>query len=404
MNNDDILNIALNMKNELIEYRENLHSHPEIGFDLEWTKNYVAEQLTNIGYTPRFIGKAGIVATVGKNTNGKTFLLRADMDALPVREQTDLPFASNNGNMHACGHDMHTSMLLGTAKILKDHEDEINGTVKLMFQPAEEIFEGSRDMIESGLLDNPKVDAGLMIHVMTGVPFETGTVIVSAPGVSAPGADCFDIIVQGKGCHGSSPNNGVDPIIVSAHILLALQEIQTRELAMTDSAVLTIGSINGGSAGNVIPDSVTMKGSLRTFDEDTRAYVKKRLIEVSQSVATTFRAKAQVTFTSECPTLVNDKSLSQKSELFLREILDNNKVISLGNMASNGSSMKSAGSEDFAYVSHEIPTIMLALSAGNSNDGFSYPQHHPKAVFDENALPIGSAVYAHIAMRWLEEE
>ena len=171
---------------------------------------------------------------------------------------------------------MHTSMLLGAARILKQHEDEIQGTIKLMFQPAEEIFEGSQDMIEAGVLKNPDVDAALMIHVMAGMPFEAGTVIVSAPGVSAPAADYFNIKVRGKGCHGSMPNTGVDPLNAAAHILIALEEISARELAMSDQAVLTIGTMNAGVAANVIPDTVDMGGSIRTFDQAPRAVSKQR--------------------------------------------------------------------------------------------------------------------------------
>ena len=179
--------------------RHYLHEHAETEFDLTETRRYVFDALTEMGYTPEPCGKAGLVALAGGKRPGKVFLLRADMDALPICEQADVPFASKNGRMHACGHDLHTAMLLGAARLLKAHEAEICGTVKLMFQPAEEVFEGSKDMIENGLLENPKVDAAMMIHVTANVPFEPGTVIVSAPGVSAPAADYFTIHVQGKG-------------------------------------------------------------------------------------------------------------------------------------------------------------------------------------------------------------
>ena len=333
-------------------------------------------------------------------------MLRADMDALPIHEEADVEFASDNGCMHACGHDMHTSMLLGAARLLKEHEDEIEGTVKLMFQPAEEIFEGSHDMIEAGLLDNPKVDAALMIHVMAGMPFPAGTVIVSAPGVSAPAADYFEIKVQGKGCHGSMPNAGVDPLNAAAHILIALQEIHARELAMGDQAVMTIGTMHAGKAANAIPDTATMGGSIRTFDEETRAFLKQRLTEVAEGVAKTFRAEATVTFGSGCPTLVNDTELSGCADKYVKELLGEGKAFSvaqLNAMSGGGKSSKAAGSEDFAYVSQEVPSIMLALAAGQPEKGYQYPQHHPMVKFDEDALAGGSAVYAYTAMRWLEE-
>jgi hippurate hydrolase len=302
---------------------------------------------------------------------------------------------------------MHTAMLLGAARLLKKHEDEICGTVKLMFQPAEEIFEGSQDMIKAGLLENPAVDSALMIHVMAGMPFPTGTVIVSSPGVSAPGADIFEIKVQGKGVHGSMPNQGIDPINAAAHILIALQEIQTRELSLNDRVILTIGTMQAGTAPNVIPDCVTMSGSIRTFDEETRTFVKERLKQIAEGTARTFRASAAVTFTSGCPTLVNDKSLSENVLRYTKELLGEEKAFSVDELnAMNSGSKKSAGSagsEDFAYVSQEVPSIMLALAAGHPENGYIYPQHHPKIRFDEAALAEGCAVYAYTAMRWLAD-
>jgi hippurate hydrolase len=295
-------------------------------------------------------------------------------------------------------------MLLGAARLLKAHEDELCGTVKLMFQPAEEIFEGSHDMIEAGLLQNPTVDAAMMIHVMAGMPFPAGTAIVSAPGVSAPAADYFEIKVQGKGCHGSMPNTGVDPLTAAAHILISLQEIHARELALGDRAVLTVGTMHAGAAANAIPDTATMGGSIRTFDEEVRAQIKSRMVEIAESVAKAFRAEATVTFGSGCPTLQNDESLSCELEVYLRELLGAERTVSVRQMAAQGGgASKTAGSEDFAYVSQEVPSIMVALASGEPAKGYCYPQHHPMVRFDESVLPSGSAVYAYAALRWLEE-
>jgi hippurate hydrolase len=396
---------AKNDHENLIRTRRFLHTHAGTGFAISETLEFVKQTLTDMGYAPKACGKAGLVATVGGKRPGKVFLLRADMDALPITEEAEVDFACTNGNMHACGHDMHTAMLLGAAKLLKAHEDEICGTVKLMFQPAEEIFEGSNDMIQNGLLENPAVDAALMIHVMAGMPFPAGTVIVSAPGVSAPAADYFEIQVQGKGCHGSMPNAGIDPLTAAAHILLALQEIHARELALDDRAVLTIGTMHGGTAANAIPDQVTMGGSIRTYDEETRAYLKTRLTDIATSCGAAFRTTVTVTFGSGCPTLVNDAGLSEDVFRYLKELLGESHVFfvaQLQAMSGSGSSSKSAGSEDFAYVSHQVPSIMLALAAGQPEKGYLYPQHHPKVRFDEDALWVGSAVYAYTAMRWLE--
>lgn len=406
MNSKKLLSEADNLRDILVTNRRFLHSHAETGFDLKETLTYVENELKNIGYEPVRCGRAGLIATAGGSKNGKVFLLRCDMDALPIEEKSEVEFASANGCMHACGHDMHTAMLLGAARLLKKHEDEINGTVKLMFQPAEEIFEGSDDMIKNGLLKNPDVDAALMIHVMAGMPFPAGNVIVSNPGVSAPAADYFTITVKGKGCHGSMPNTGVDPLNVAAHILIALQEINSRELSMNDRAVLTIGTMHAGTAANAIPDTVTMSGSIRTFDEETRIFIKNRLTDISRGIAASFRADADVKFGSGCPTLVNDKELCQCAEKYVKELLGNENAFSveeLSKMNGGNSASKSAGSEDFAYISHEVPSVMLALAAGQPQKGYKYPQHHPMVRFDEDALTNGTAIYAYTAIRWLEE-
>lgn len=394
------------LQDKLVSDRRYLHTHPGTGFDIKDTVEYVKHELESMGYEPEECGKAGLVALAGGKKPGKVFLIRGDMDALPIREEADVDFRSTNGCMHACGHDMHTTMMLGAARLLKAHESEIEGTVKLMFQPAEEIFEGSKDMIQAGVLENPHVDAACMIHVMAGMPFPPGTVVVSAPGVSAPAADYFEIQVKGKGCHGSMPNTGIDPLTAAAHILIALQEIHARELAMNDRAVLTIGTMNGGTASNVIPDSVTMGGSIRTFDEETRSMIKERMTEIAQGVAKAFRAEAEVTFGSGCPTLVNDQEVSVCAERYVKELLGEDKAFSAAQLSAAGSgtkSSKSAGSEDFAYVSHEVPSVMLALAAGQPQAGYRYPQHHPMVKFDESVLTGGSAVYAYMALRWLEE-
>lgn len=406
MKSEELMREANELQETIVTNRRYLHTHPETGFELKETKAYVKKELEDMGYQPVECGKAGLVALAGGKKEGKVFLIRGDMDALPIKEEADVEFPSQNGRMHACGHDMHTAMMLGAARLLKQHEDEIEGTIKLMFQPAEEIFEGSHDMIEAGLLKNPDVDAALMIHVMAGMPFPAGTVVVSAPGVSAPAADYFEIKVQGKGCHGSMPNTGVDPLNAAAHILIALQEIHARELAMNDKAVLTIGTMNAGTAANVIPDTVVMGGSIRTFDEDTREFIKQRVTEIAEGIARSFRAEAVVTFGSGCPTLVNDKDLSACAEKYVKELLGDGHAFSVAELNALGGeqkSSKSAGSEDFAYVSHEVPSIMLALAAGQPEKGYRYPQHHPMVKFDETALAGGSAVYAYTAMRWLEE-
>ena len=401
MTKEQILQEAKTLQAEIRSHRLWLHTHAETGFDLTETKPYVKSALMEMGYTVQECGKAGLVATVGKS-GGKVMLLRADMDALPIAEEADVDFACKNGRMHACGHDMHTAMLLGAAKILKAHESELDGMVKLMFQPAEEIFEGSKDMIASGVLENPRPDAALMIHVAAGMPLPAGTVVVSAPGVSAPAADYFTIRVHGKGCHGSAPQNGIDPLTAAAHILIALQEIHARELSASDEAVLTIGTFHAGEAGNVIPDTATMGGTIRTYDEKTRAYLKERITAIAQNVAEAFRAGTEVSFGSGCPTLVNDKALSDKVTWYLKDLLGADRAFTTAEL-SGGKPARGGGSEDFAYVSHEVPSLMLALAAGEPSKGYAYPQHHPKVKFDESVLSTGAAVFVDCAIQYLKE-
>lgn len=328
------------------------------------------------------------------------------MDGLPIHEEADVEFASINENMHACGHDMHTVMLLGAAKLLKQHENEINGTVKFMFQPAEEIFSGAKDMISAGILKEPDVDAALMVHVMAGIPMPAGTVMVCDGGGSAAAADSFTITVHGKGCHGSIPESGADPISAAAHIVTALQEIHARELGLSTESVLTIGTFHAGNAANAIPETAELSGTLRTYDEKVRAFIKKRLEEITGSVGMAFRCEAEGCYRGQgCPTLLNDAALSASVTGYLRELFDSKSVFTMGQIAAmmGQKSLKAPGSEDFAFVSQEVPSVMAAVAAGQPEMGYQYTQHHPKVKFDEKVIVPGSTIYAYTAMRWLEE-
>lgn len=414
MTANELLEKAKSLHEELVAHRRYLHTHPGVGFDLQETYQYVYDQLTQMGYAPNSYGKCGLIASCGHASKGKTILLRADMDALPITEEADIDFKATNGAMHACGHDTHTTMLLGAARILKEMEEDLNGRVILLFQPSEETFEGAKDMIDAGVLRDTKPDAALMIHNTAGMPFETGSVIICDGGVSAPAADYFEIHIQGKGCHGSMPQMGIDPITVASHIVIALQEIHGRELSMADEAVLTIGTIHAGNASNAIPDTATMGGTIRTYDEETRAFLKTRMEEIINGIASTYRASATLNFTSGCPTLMNDATLSKEITGYMKELLGPYMAFSKADLsamaaaqaganASSKKAAKSTGSEDFAYFSQEVPSIMLALAGGKASEGYIYPQHHPKVMFDEKAFAYGTAVYAWSAIKWLSE-
>ncbi len=385
------------IEEEIIALRRRLHQNAEVGFALKETLAIVRDSLVEMGYEPKACGRAGLIATVGQGE--KVFLLRADMDALPVCEASGETFAAKNGNMHACGHDMHTAMLLGAAKLLKEWEKELKGQVKLLFQPAEELLEGAKNVVEGGALENPKPQGALMIHVMTAVELPVGAVVV-ASGTSAPAADFFKITVKGKGCHGSAPWNGIDALTASARIALGLEEISARELSVSQPAVLTVGSLNAGTAANVIADAGTLRGTLRSFDENTRLQVKERVNEVAKGIGKAFRVKVKVEYEGGCPTLVNDERLTVLAEETAKQLLEKEWVF---NSATLGGSTKrdSGGSEDFAYISHELPSVMIALAAGERREGYEYPLHHPKVCFDERALAYGAALYAGVAMEFL---
>ena len=396
-----ILTEAQNLQTKLSGWRRELHRHAETDFALDHTLETVTAALRQMGLEPRPCGRAGILADIVGGKAGKTILLRAVMDALPIEEASGESFACTEGRMHACGHDMHTAMLLGAAELLQQHRRELRGRVRLMFQPAEELLEGAKDMIAAGALEDPKADAAVMLHVLVGQPIPTGTLIVSAPGVSAPAADYFNVTVQGRGCHGAMPYTGVDPLPTAAHLLLGFQSIQTRELKAP--AALTVGAIHAGDAGNVIPDIAVMRGSLRTADEKTREQLKQRMAQLCGAMGEAFRTEVALEFTNGTPTFQNDPELCAALLRALRPMLGDRVLDAAAFRKADGAEGMS-GSEDFAYVSHEVPTVLLALSAGSVQDGYERPLHHPEVRFSEDALPIGAAAYAQAALHWLAEQ
>ncbi len=398
----EILNEAAALQDELREIRHDLHRHPETGFDLKYTLPYVQKKLTEMGYEPIPCGKAGLTAHAGGKKPGKTLILRADMDALPITEEADVDFASlTPGFMHGCGHDMHTAMLLGAAKLLKAHEEELKGAVKLVFQPAEEIFKGSPDMLANGLLENPKVDAAAMIHVMAGVPLPSGTLLVADGGVSTASCEQYHITVQGKGGHGASPHLAVDPITAAAHIHIALQEISARELDGNEFGIFTTGRFAAGEVSNVIPDKAEMWGTIRTTDPDNAVgeRIKARMREICDGVSTAMRCKATVEFYDYCPCMTVDPALAENTLSYMRELLGES-ALNL-NVISGGKA--GGGSEDFAFVSHKVPTVTMFLVAGDIDKGYRYSQHHPKAKFDDAVLSRGAAVHTWLALRELSK-
>lgn len=386
---DNYFERAVQLAPELIEHRRTIHHKPEVGMALPETTAYVMEQLREMGYAPRALG-GGVVAQVGKP--GRTILLRADMDALPMEEESGLPFAScHPGKAHCCGHDLHTAMLLGAAKLLKEREDALEGTVKLMFQPGEETMEGARSMLAAGVLEDPAVEAAMAIHVNSTVP--AGALIVFH-GPTAASSDKFTIRVSGKGCHGSRPDEGVDPIAIACHIHTALQEIQARELAAGVIGVLTLGQFHAGTADNVIPGEAVMSGTIRTFDGEVRKRIRSRLVEIAENVARAFRGSAEVTFDERYAIpMVCDETLAAQVRDALTPIFQPGQVRYLAKSF--------PGAEDFSFVSEKVPTSFVVLGASIGPE-VNYGQHHPKVVFAEKCLPVGAAAYAQAAEVWLK--
>lgn len=379
---------AKDNKEQIAAYRRKLHACAETGFDLPKTTAFVTDVLKDLGLEAQKVGRSGITATIGTGT--PVILLRADMDALPIREETGLAFASKNGNMHACGHDMHTAMLLGAATLLCRHRQVLKGCVKLVFQPAEELLEGAADMLAHGLVDDAGPCFALMLHVMSNTGMKPGTVVIPNAGVGAPAADLFRITVRGKACHGAMPHTGADPINTAAHILLALQSISTREMGISEAHALTIGSFRAGEAPNVIPGEAVLQGSVRSYDGSTQLQLRKRIEEIAQATANSFRTTAQVSWLSGCPPLLNNGELVDAAKSILPQAIGREQVISADSLHGEGG--RSVGSEDFAYISQRIPSLMLAVAAGGE-----HPLHHSSLVFDEAALPCGAAVYAAFA-------
>ena len=381
------------IKEEIIGYRRTIHSNPEVGQELPKTKKYVMDKLVEFGYSPEEICESGIVATIKGNKPGKTFLLRADMDALPIAEKTSCDFKSTNGCMHACGHDMHTAMLLGAARLLKENQDEIEGTIKLVFQPDEEGFTGSKKMIKAGVLENPKVDAALAMHVHSGTP---SNVVLCGLGTSIAGCNRFRIVVKGKGCHGAMPETGIDPINIAAHIYLAIQTILTREISATESAVVTIGKFVGGDVPNVIPEEVVMEGTIRSLDKEVGEFIFDRMNEIVTSTAKMLRGEAELIELSSVPPLANNDELAHELTGYMKDIVGEKAVVLFeqGGM----------GSEDFASYSYEVPSVYIMLGAGTKQENSLYGEamHNEKVVFNEDILPTGAAIHAYSAIMWLK--
>lgn len=379
---------ANELKDSLLNDRHYLHMHPETGSDLPETTCYVSQRLLEIGLEPKEICKGGIVALIKGKKPGMTYLLRADMDALPMSEDNELPFNPHLNKAHNCGHDMHTAMLLCAAQLLKEKEDELCGTVKLMFQPAEEQFKGSSAMIKAGVLENPRVDAASAIHVM--LDWDAPG-YGCRPGFMSSSCDGFKITVHGKGSHGAMPDLGIDPINVGIHIYQAFQNLIARESSPKQTAALTFGQFTAGDTSNIIPSTCVLQGTLRTYDQSLREKLVKRMHEIADAAGGMFGAEVEYEALSSVPSCYTDPHMLSEIREYLRELTGEDLCRDSGYMLT--------ASDDIAFLSVKVPTVYLLLGA--RVEGNTFPHHNPRVLFNEDCLAFGAAMHAQCAFEWL---
>lgn len=385
---------ARELNGEMVSWRRHIHLHPEVGFDIGDTVAFVVERLKEAGAAEvrTGVGRSGVTAMIRGARPGRTLALRADMDALPVAEETGLPFASAHpGRMHACGHDAHTAMLLGAAVLLGRHREDLRGAVKLIFQPAEEIGMGAMAMIRDGVLEDVDAIAGL--HTGSLWNGADAGEIGFKPGAVMAAADTFTIEVSGKGGHGAQPDRSVDPISIACQIYAALQTVISRETPPLDPAVLTVGSFQAGSAPNVIPDSCTMKGTIRSLSKETRSSLQDRIRAIAEGVAAAMRGSAQVAFRYGPPPVVCDPGMTEKLVRAARAVVGPEHVCSIDEPA--------MVSEDMAFYMEKVPGVFFSHPS-TLGGGLDFPHHHPKFTVNEDVLWTGAGTLAELALTWQE--
>ena len=378
------------LRDELIDRRRDFHRHPELAFQEHRTAGIVADELNNLGLEVQTgVGKTGVIGILEGANDGPTILYRADMDALPIHEENETEYVSRAaGKMHACGHDGHTAIALGIAKLLNKHREQMGGRVKFVFQPAEEVGSGASSMIDDGALESPAPDRTLGIHLWNDL--EVGTVsVVDGPTMS--GAGVFEITVTGKGGHGAMPHQTADPIVCSAQIIVALQSIVSRNIDPLDTVVLTIGELHGGSARNIIPQTVSFSGSFRLFREETRDTVKSRIHDIATGVATGMGCRADANFGFGIGAVVNDIEVADHARSVFSDLGDAVDVVQQPWMAS----------EDVGLFMQRTPGAYLLVGSANHKRELDFPHHHPRFDFDEDVLPLGVGMMSAVIADYL---
>lgn len=386
----NFLKMAKDIQDELITIRRDFHMYPEVDFDLERTIEKIKEFLDREGIEYFQTSKNGICGII-RGKGEKTIGIRADMDALPMEEKRKCDYSSKiEGRMHACGHDVHTTILLGAAKVLNNIKEQLNGNVKLIFEPAEETTGGAEHMIEEGVLDNPKVDAVIGLHVEPNL--EVGKIGIKRDVVNAA-SNPFNIKIKGKGGHGAYPHSTVDPITISANVITAVQSIVSREIQPTNPAVITIGSIHGGTTQNIIPDEVKISGIIRTMTLEDREYVKKRLVEVTKGIVESMRGSCEVNIQESYPCLYNDDNMVDVLKNSAKNVIKNEDIVML--------QKPTMGVESFAYFSLERPSVFYYLGTGNKEKDTTYPLHSSFFDVDEECIVVGVAVDCETVINFL---
>lgn len=362
----------------LTHHRRRLHAFAECGFNLPKTLNYVKNCLQSMGYSPRLVGKGGVVCTLKAVTShAPTVLLRADMDALPLQEESRLSFRAENGNAHACGHDMHTAMLLGAAALLRAHQKELPCHVRFFFQGAEEILCGARDGIDAGVLDG--IARAFMLHCAVAVPYPTGTVLLPHAGVGAPASVFFDLTLAGESAHAGMKSAGRDALFAGATLLCEASAFAARNGEISFS----VGKFSGGSAPNVVAARATLAGTFRAYREEKVEEMRAHLLRLAKDARERFGVTATVRFGGACPPLVNDGEVLSAFTALLKKA-------EIPFVSPDG---RSFAAEDFAAIAARVPALAVAITAGQRGHGYEHPLHHPKVVFDEDALPYGALLY-----------
>ena len=375
----------------LVNLRRDFHRHPEPSLEEIRTSKIIEEQLIKMGIKAERVCETGIIGILEGKDSGKVIALRADMDALSVSEKTGLPFASETpGIMHACGHDFHVSMLLGAAKLLSQMTNEFNGTVKFIFQPAEELALGAKNLIKNGVLKNPDVDFVFGMHIWSDVPVNK---VVVQQGALMAGADTWNLTITGKSAHGSSPWQGKDAIVCAATVIQSLQTIVSRTNDVRSPIVINIGTIKGGERFNVIPGSVKMEGMNRTFSSDTREKLPQWIEKVVKSTCEAYGCEYEFSYTPMTAVVINDEKGTELVKNSLDKILGEDAFIP---------SEKIMGSEDFSEYLEQVPGVLMLLGGRNEEKGCCYSQHSNFFDVDEDALPIGTASYVQVALDYLK--